>query len=95
MAAEMKQGELFATGPRGQIAPRDWGVSSAERPRLSRQCWAILERLRQGPATNAELAEISIKYGARISDIRHAGYVIKLIEYDRITGRGLYELAKD
>ena len=35
-----------------------------------------LERLRLGPATNAELAQLALKYTSRISDIRAAGYVV-------------------
>jgi hypothetical protein len=45
-------------------------------PRLNGQCQAILERLRLGPATNAELSVISLKYTGRLSDLRKAGYVI-------------------
>jgi hypothetical protein len=44
--------------------------------RLRGQNAAILQRLQQGPATNAELARISLKYTSRISDIRAAGYKI-------------------
>jgi hypothetical protein len=47
------------------------------RRRLSRQCRLILARLRAGPATNAELAQIALKYTSRISDIRDNGYVIR------------------
>jgi hypothetical protein len=83
--------DLFAARPPIRV---DHRISQAERPRLSRQSMAILERLERGPATNAELAEISIKYGARLSDCRKAGYVITLVEYDRKTGRGVYQLGE-
>ena len=54
----------------------DYRAPVADRPRLSRQCALILERLRQGPATNAELAGTSLKYTSRVSDLRRAGYAI-------------------
>jgi len=44
--------------------------------RLSGQNGAILERLRRGPATNAELAAFSLKYTSRISDLRQYGFQI-------------------
>jgi hypothetical protein len=51
-------------------------VSPEDAPRLSRQCAALLARLRLGPATNRELAAISLKYTSRVSDCRAAGYAI-------------------
>ena len=39
-------------------------------PRLAGQNERILARLRKGPATNVELAAVSLKYTSRISDIR-------------------------
>jgi len=39
-------------------------------PRLTGQNERILARLREGPATNVELAAVSLKYTGRISDIR-------------------------
>lgn len=56
--------------------PRDPHVSADDRPRLTGQNAAILERLRRGPATNRDLAEISLKYTSRVSDLRAAGYRI-------------------
>lgn len=47
-----------------------------DRQRLGGQNAAILERLRKGPASNAELAALSLKYTARISDLRAAGHRI-------------------
>jgi len=41
-----------------------------DRPRLTGQNARILARLREGPATNVELAEISLKYTSRVSDVR-------------------------
>jgi hypothetical protein len=45
--------------------------------RRESQATRILERLAQGPATNAELSEIALKYTGRISDLRHEGWVIE------------------
>lgn len=44
--------------------------------RLSKQCAAIIARLRLGSATNRELSEIALKYTSRVSDCRDAGYNI-------------------
>lgn len=49
---------------------------SEDRPRLSRQCVKILERLRQSPATNVELVHIAMNLTGRISEIRQAGFSI-------------------
>jgi hypothetical protein len=48
----------------------------AEVNRLASQNEQILARLKRGPATNVELAGISLKYTSRISDLREAGYAI-------------------
>ena len=67
-------------------------VHLAEAPRLSKQCGLILERLKAGTATNKELAGISIKYTGRISDLRAAGYDIKVVERNYETGLNTYAL---
>lgn len=89
-----KQGSLFKPPEwTVEVKPRDPNVSEAARPRLSRQCLAILERLKQGPATNLELAGLGIlKYTGRISDLRAAGCVILIDAQDHRTGRTLYRL---
>ncbi|NLX57310.1 MAG: hypothetical protein GXY58_19545 [Planctomycetaceae bacterium] len=61
-----------------------WAI--VERPRLTGQNAAILERLKRGPATNRELAAISLKYTSRISDLRAAGYDVVVVDRDRATG---------
>lgn len=66
-----------------------------ERKRLSRQCEAILLRLRAGPATNAELAQIALKYTSRISDLRKAGYDVRVTRRERKSGVTVYEMAQD
>ena len=48
-------------------------------PRLDSQCGKILALLERGPATNRQLAEISLKYTSRISELRKARYDIALV----------------
>ncbi len=55
----------------------DPNVRESDVQRLTGQNALILARLRQGPATAAELAQISLKYTSRISDLRAAGYEVK------------------
>jgi len=88
------QGTLFDPIPGADVggAPRDEAV---EGRRLNAQCRAIIERLRQGPASNAELAEISLKYTARISDCRQAGHQIICFNRDYKTGEAWYRLVSD
>jgi hypothetical protein len=74
------------------IVPRDTHVEREERPRLVGQNLAIYERLKRGPATNFERAEISLKYTSRVSDLRKAGYTVVVVDRDRTTGRTMYEL---
>jgi hypothetical protein len=64
----------------------------AEARRLSGQCAAILARLHQGPATNRELAQLSLKYTSRLSDLRSAGYDVRVVERDYASGRTVYQL---
>ena len=73
----------------------DKSVCTVEKPRLQSQCEKILERLRQGPATNDELCAISRKYTGRISDLRAAGHKITLFSRDRSTGLTVYQLEKE
>lgn len=88
------QGNLFASGPtlRDHL---DCAVSRAPaemRPRLSDQCRAILARLKEGPATNRELAAYALKYSGRISDLRKAGYCVEVVSHDHKTGLVTYRL---
>ncbi len=50
--------------------PIDPSARAKDERRLSGQNAVIYGRLLAGPATNRELAEISLKYTSRISDIR-------------------------
>ena len=70
----------------------DTRIEPEEKPRLSRQCRLILERLRMGPASNKELAGIALKYTGRISDLRKSGYDIRLVSQDKKSGLAIYEL---
>lgn len=67
------------------LLPTDPNVRPADVKRLTGQNAAVLARLRAGPATNAELAAIALKYTSRISDLRKAGFTV--IEDD-----GMYTL---
>jgi hypothetical protein len=58
--------------------------------RLTGQNLKIIERLRQGPATNRELSLISLKYTGRVSDCRRAGY--KIVCEKRDGGLTVYSL---
>jgi hypothetical protein len=60
------------------LPPTDPNVDPQDVERLSRQCAAILERLRRGPATNVELVRIALNHTARISDLRKHGHDIRV-----------------
>lgn len=68
---------LLFDPPQPTLPPRDPNVTTSDVPRLTGQNAAILARLKQGPATNVELAAMALKYGGRISDLRAAGYRIE------------------
>jgi hypothetical protein len=61
-------------------------------PRLSRQCAEIVALLNRGPATNRWLADIALNYSGRISDLRHRGFDIRVIERDHGNGLVWYAL---
>jgi hypothetical protein len=65
---------------------------SEERTRWIAQADRVLARLQQGPASNAELATISLKYTSRISDLRVRGHVIEAFDHDHGTGECWYRL---
>lgn len=66
--------------------------SEPEARRLSRQCQAILAVLQRGRVTNHELAQLSLKYTSRLSDLRAAGHDVRVVTQDRRTGVTVYEL---
>lgn len=47
-----------------------------EVPRLANEQRLVLERLQRGPVTNVELVSLSLRYGARIHELRQLGYQI-------------------
>ena len=71
--------------------PTDPNVHAGDIDRLTGQNAAILSRLRQGPATNVELAAISLKYTSRISDARAKG--VNVVCVRRKDGRSGYVVA--
>jgi hypothetical protein len=66
------------------------GVDPEDKPRLDSQCDRILARLKTGPATNVELAGISLKYTSRLSDLRRLGHAITCEK--RANGVSVYRL---
>jgi hypothetical protein len=56
-------------------APDDDAEDDAET--RAKQRAAILARLQQGPATNADLNKIGHRYSARIFELREAGHTIE------------------
>lgn len=77
----MSQPTLFdlkpqQVNPYGRPIELNTTVDDRDRARLSRQCLAILARLRQGPATNGELVQIAQRFGGRLEELRRAGFGI-------------------
>lgn len=50
-------------------------VAGEDKPRLSAQCHAIADRLRSGRATNLQLIMISHRFGARLHELKRAGFL--------------------
>ena len=66
-------------------------VEEQDKPRLAGNRKRIIERLREGPATNAELSKIGgLRFGARIQELRKAGWDIEQSRRDG--GVFVYEL---
>jgi hypothetical protein len=57
--------------------PKVWQANKtilpSDVPRISEQARKILERLREGPATNIELQEIALRYSARLHELKKCG----------------------
>lgn len=94
------QGSLFdIDAPRGaygqpvQPAPSQGWATEAEELRLTGQRGQIYQRLLRGPATNAELAAITHRFGARLKELRDGGINVVITENDRSTGRVTYAIA--
>lgn len=67
-------------------------TSPDEQGRLQTQSARILQRLREGPASNQELSAIALRFGARLHDLRKAGYAVSVIERDHASGKVVYAL---
>ena len=78
--------------PKQAFADEDLGYHHGESERVSRQCGAILKRLKEGPATNRVLNNIALNYTGRISELRNAGHVVECFDHDRDTGLTRYRL---
>lgn len=90
----MRSAGLMAIPTSLPIKPSDPAVEDGpETIRLTGQNGRILARLRQGPATNDELARLARKYTSRISDLRKDGHVITCTDQDRVTGISTYRLS--
>jgi hypothetical protein len=92
---ERQRSFSFAEGSRLPIEPRDPSVEPVARPRLGRQSLAVLERLREGPASNVELASISHRFGGRLYDLRRAGCTVVIDSNDHASGVVVYRLAHE
>lgn len=68
------------------------GTVAAEKARFKGHCGKILQLLKKGKATNRDLAGISLRYSARIHELRQAGHNIALVSKDNKTGLSTYEL---
>lgn len=75
-----------------RIPTPDVRVEREARPRLSRQCLAILEALQEGPVSGCDLLLIAHRYGARLYELRQAGYRIDVIGRNAASGFTLYGL---
>lgn len=71
------QGQLFEQGMYGNLRPavadppyEAQAAVAADLKRWGKQTAAIYRRLLQGPASNADLAQVALKYTSRISDLR-------------------------
>lgn len=87
----MSQHSLFDI-PAVPVAPAC--ILEPERKRLSGQNLAILDALRRGPMRNTDLALIALKYTSRLSDLRKAGYEVRIQSRDTKTGVVVYELVE-
>ena len=61
-------------------------MNATEDIRLENAKVRILRRLQQGPATNADLSRIALRFGARVLELRGEGYRID----KALIGRGVY-----
>jgi hypothetical protein len=71
--------------PPSAIPPADPHVEHVDKPALAAQTAAVLERLRQGPASvpQLEAASGSQRVAARVYDLKKAGYHVARYVHDR------------
>lgn len=75
--------------------PLNTTVPEKAAPRLCAQHHRILERLRQGPVRNTELVLLAQRFGARLKELRDAGYRIERNSVDEQRGVFEYRLAEN
>lgn len=68
--------EQFDWDAYNRVEPADPMIDPADKVRVTKAAHRILEMLREGPKTNVEMATVTPRYGARIHDLRKAGYQI-------------------
>ena len=85
-------GEVKTFAP--EIADKN-NVLPEEVPRLAKQQQLVLERLKRGPTTNAELQGLSLRYGARIHELRRMGHEIQTKRTSVRDGITTYTLIKE
>lgn len=94
----LNQPSLFDLAPtREAVAAPEVGLrSKAPRealPRLSGARLRVLDRLRIGPATNAELLAVGgFRYGARLHELRQIGFSIESEQIDPAAGSWRFTL---
>ena len=71
--------------------PKVWQANKtvlpSDLPRISEQARKILERLKDGPATNIELQEIALRYSARLHELKKCG----ALKFEKVnTGGGVW-----
>ena len=66
-----------------------------EVPRLANEQRLVLERLQRGPVTNVELVSLSLRYGARIHELRQLGYQITTKRTSVRKGITIYTLEEE
>jgi hypothetical protein len=85
--------DRFAAAVEAQraIRARDRNVDPAQKPRLTGQNAAVLERLKRGPLSTVDAIHMGIlRCGARVYDLKAAGYEIQCTR--AANGVATYEL---
>ncbi len=77
---EVKKHARRTDPPNSKIAAKE----IAETGRAKKQCAIILDMLKNGPVNSAMLSAVSLKYTARISDLRQDGHVVKATRHNGV-----------